>query len=61
LRELPTHTEWQILERKNGKVFLTDRLELHIIEMEKKPKSNEDKEKVRRKIIKYLKRISTKC
>ena len=44
LKELPIHTEWQILERKNGKILLTDRLEIHIIEMEKEPKNDEDEE-----------------
>ena len=41
---MPIHTKWQIKESENGKILLTDRLEIHIIEIEKEPKSEEDKE-----------------
>ena len=44
LQKLPIHTKWQIKESENGKILLTDRLEIHIIEIEKEPKSEEDKE-----------------
>lgn len=42
LSELPIHTKWQIKESENGKILLTDRLEIHIIELRKKVKSKED-------------------
>ena len=35
LEELECHTEWKIIEKKNKKVILTDKLEIHIIELEK--------------------------
>ena len=35
LQKLPIHTKWQIKESENGKILLTDRLEIHIIEIEK--------------------------
>ena len=35
LEELECHTEWKILEKKNKQVILTDKLEIHIIELEK--------------------------
>lgn len=44
LQALPAHTKWQIKESKNGKILLTDRLEINIIELEKEPKSEENKE-----------------
>jgi len=44
LKELPIHSQWQILEKENGKILLTDRLEIHIIEMVKEAKSSDDKE-----------------
>ena len=33
--ELKYHTEWKIFEKENKKVMLTDKLEIHIIELEK--------------------------
>ena len=35
LKELPTHTKWQIRNDKNGKILLTEDLEIHIIEIPK--------------------------
>lgn len=35
LRELPIHTKWQIRNKENGKVILTEDLEIHIIELPK--------------------------
>lgn len=35
LKELPTHTKWQIKESKNGRKILTEDLEIHIIELPK--------------------------
>ncbi len=35
LKELPTHTKWQIKESKNGGTILTEDLEIHIIELPK--------------------------
>ena len=35
LKELPTHTKWQIRNDKNGKIVLTEDLEIHIIEIPK--------------------------
>ena len=42
LSELPIHTKWQIKESENGKILLTDKLEIHIIELRKQAKSKED-------------------
>ena len=35
LKELPIHTKWQIRNDKNGKIVLTEDLEIHIIEIPK--------------------------
>ena len=35
LEELEYHTEWKIIEEKGRKIILTDKLEIHIIELEK--------------------------
>ena len=35
LKGLPTHTKWQIVNDKNGKIVLTEDLEIHIIEIPK--------------------------
>ena len=35
LKDLPTHTKWQIRNDKNGKIVLTEDLEIHIIEIPK--------------------------
>ena len=35
LEDLDCHTEWKIVEMKNKKKILTDKLEIHIIELEK--------------------------
>lgn len=35
LEELECHTDWRIIEKKNKEVILTDKLEIHIIELEK--------------------------
>ena len=35
LEDLECHTEWKIVEMKNRKKILTDKLEIHIIELEK--------------------------
>ena len=35
LKELPTHTKWQIKESENGRKILTEDLEIHIIELPK--------------------------
>ena len=35
IKELPTHTKWQILNSENGRTLLTEDLELHIIEIPK--------------------------
>ena len=35
LKELPIHTKWQIRNDKNGKILLTEDLEIHIIEIPK--------------------------
>lgn len=35
LKELPIHTKWQIRSDENGKVILTEDLEIHIIELPK--------------------------
>ena len=42
LLELPAHTKWQIKESENGKILLTDKLEIHIIMLRKQTKSKED-------------------
>ncbi|MBO4815618.1 MAG: Rpn family recombination-promoting nuclease/putative transposase [Clostridia bacterium] len=35
LKNLPTHTKWQIRDTENGKTLLTEDLEIHIIEIPK--------------------------
>ena len=35
LENLPYHTKWKIIEEKDRKVILTDKLEFHIIELSK--------------------------
>ena len=42
LSELPAHTKWQIKESENGKILLTDKLEIHIITLRKQAKNRED-------------------
>ena len=42
LKELPTHTKWQIRNDKNGKIILTKDLEIHIIELPKISKRIEE-------------------
>ena len=42
LKELPTHTKWQIRNSKNGKTILTEELEIHIIELPKIMKKEEE-------------------
>ena len=42
LKELPTHTKWQIKESENGKYLLTEDLEIHIIELTKIKKKVEE-------------------
>ena len=42
LQELPIHTKWQIKESENGKILLTDKLEIHIITLRKQAKNRED-------------------
>ncbi len=45
LEELEYHTEWKIIEEKGRKIILTDKLEIHIIELEKiKGKEKEEGE-----------------
>ena len=45
LEELGYHTEWKIIEEKERKKILTDKLEIHILELNKiKGKENEDDE-----------------
>ena len=45
LEELGYHTEWKIIEEKGRKKILTDKLEIHILELNKiKGKENEDDE-----------------
>ena len=45
LEELGYHTEWKIIEKKERKKILTDKLEIHILELNKiKGKENEDDE-----------------
>ena len=45
LEELGYHTEWKIIEEKGRKKILTDKLEIHILELNKiRGKENEDDE-----------------
>ena len=40
--ELKYHTEWKIFEKENKKVILTDKLEIHIIQLEKIEERNQE-------------------
>ena len=40
--ELKYHTEWKISEKENKKVILTDKLEIHIIQLEKIEERNQE-------------------
>ena len=40
--ELKYHTEWKIFETENKKEMLTDKLEIHIIELEKIEENNQE-------------------
>ena len=51
LEELKYHTEWKIIEMENRKKILTDKLELHIIELDKIEESEDNKDE---KIIDWL-------
>lgn len=42
LENLPYHTKWKIIEEKDRKVILTDKLEFHIIELSKIKEITED-------------------
>ena len=42
LKELPIHTKWQIRNTENGKIVLTEDLEIHIIELPKIRENLED-------------------
>ena len=44
LEELKYHTEWKIIEMENRKKILTDKLELHIIELDKIEESEDNKD-----------------
>ena len=49
-KDLPIHTKWQIKNDKNGKILLTEELEIHIIEMPK-IKNRQDVGKIKKWIL----------